>query len=191
MGNRSLRFPMECDDPRTSYLPYKDHTSFPRVVSWSTSADGHCWLSSGAATIAEDSCLLDAGPARAAAEVRDRRAWTQRRHIRHCLALPPRATPSRVHLPNTSCALTVVFDRSVRQASRRRARLVRVVVRRCVPTTGARAPVARVPESSSLVLGSAHCQQRTQRATRASTLMHSTADFSAVPPRSRLRGPHA
>ena len=105
--------------------------------------------------------------------------------------LPPRATSSRVHLPNTSCALTVVFDGSVWQAPRWRARLVRVVVRRRGPTTGARAPVARVPESSSLVLGSTHCQQRTQRATRASTLMHSTADFSAAPPRSRLRGPHA
>ena len=163
----------------------------PRVVSWATLTDGHWWLSSDAATIADDSCLLYAEPARAAAEVRDRRAWAQRRHIRLCLALPLRATSSRVHLPNTSCALTVVFDGSVWQAPRWRARLVRVVVRRRGPTTGARAPVARVPESSSLVLGSTHCQQRTQRATRASTLMHSTADFSAAPPRSRLRGPHA
>ena len=63
----------------------------PRVVSWATLTDGHWWLSSDAATIADDSCLLYAEPARAAAEVRDRRAWTQRRRIRLCLALPTRA----------------------------------------------------------------------------------------------------
>ena len=160
----------------------------PRVVSWATLTDGHWWLSSDAATIADDSCLLYAGPARAAAEVRDRRAWTQRRHIRLCLGARLRhASISRTPPVRLRWSSTDRYGRLLGGAPDSS----EVVVRRRGPTTGARAPVARVPESSSLVLGSTHCQQRTQRATRASTLMHSTADFSAAPPRSRLRGPHA
>ena len=128
----------------------------PRVVSWATLTDGHWWLSSDAATIADDSCLLYAEPARAAAEVRDRRAWTQRRHIRLCLAsAAARDSVTRPSPEHLLCAYGGLRPIGMAGFSAARPTVVRVVVRRLGPTTGARAPVARVPASLSPALGSA------------------------------------
>jgi hypothetical protein len=126
------------------------------VLACSTSTDGHWWLSSGADTIAEDSCLLYAGPARGAAAVRDRRAWTQRRRIRLRLALPTRARLRHASTPeHLLCAYGGLRPNGMAGFSAARPTVVRVVVRRLGPTTGARAPVARVPASLSPALGSA------------------------------------
>jgi hypothetical protein len=97
-----------------------------------------------------------AGPARGAAAVRDRRAWTQRRRIRLRLALPTRARLRHASTPeHLLCAYGGLRPNGMAGFSAARPTVVRVVVRRLGPTTGARAPVARVPASLSPALGSA------------------------------------